>query len=437
MTLRVGPEGPRVRGRVRDELGAPVAGAYLFAGYADEGNLLRRAGVTYASPPPQAAVTDQHGRFELGAVSTAAQLPLWIAADGFALAREEVTAERAARALEIVLVREARVTGLVRDGGGAPLELAEVRAWPEGAGREPMAAPSWGAPTAWTSSSGSFQLVGLRPGPTVLCASVHGLGEARASVVLAAGETATWLAEVRPAEELAGSVVDERGAPLDRLGGAVPHSRRRVRALHPRRPRGRRGPVRTLPARRGRARGRGRARAAVERARERAPDRAPARRRRRAARRGRRGAPAHGAERCLRERRRAHPLRRRPARDGARASRRLPRRRVAGAVRLDPGALRGRHGERRATSASTSARRRAAPRPTWRSRSARPSSRLGHSTSSSVRSVTGLLARASEARTPPATRFRCASAPTRPRGRAGRGSRRAPASGRRAHGRAP
>jgi hypothetical protein len=66
----------------------------------------------------------------------------------------------------------------------------------------------------WTRSDGSFEIVGLQPGPVDLRASVRGLGEARASVVLVAGETTTWLAEIRPAKELAGSVVDESGDPL-------------------------------------------------------------------------------------------------------------------------------------------------------------------------------------------------------------------------------
>lgn len=213
VTLHVGAAGPRLQGVVRDELGALVPGAYLFAGHASGGHLARRVSATLAAPPPQWAVTDEQGRFEIIALPPAGS-PLWIAAEGFAVGHEELTLERVVRPLEITLVREARVTGSVSDASGDPLEGVEVRAWPEGDLRGPILPPRWGEAMGWTRHDGSFELAGLQPGPVELRASVRGFGEARESVVLVAGETTTWLAEIRPADELAGSVVDESGAPL-------------------------------------------------------------------------------------------------------------------------------------------------------------------------------------------------------------------------------
>lgn len=213
VVLRVGATGPGLRGVVRDESGKPVAKAYLFAGHRSEGHRLKRERETIAAPPPQWAVTDEEGRFEIDAVPPTGS-PLWVAAEGFAVEREEVTPERAAGLLEITLVREARLVGSVSHVQGEPIADVEVRAWSAGDLRGPFLAPSWGEATCWTRTDGSFELGGLQPGPVDLRASMRGLGEAHESAVLVAGETTTWHAVIQPADELAGSVVDENGAPL-------------------------------------------------------------------------------------------------------------------------------------------------------------------------------------------------------------------------------
>jgi RNA polymerase sigma factor (sigma-70 family) len=216
VTLHVGASGPRLRGIVRDERGDPIEDAYLFVGRAIEPRILGRDGMRYSSPPPQCTSTDEEGHFEIDAVPMLDGLPLWVAAEGFATGYADLDREEAAAWLEITLPLAARVTGFVRDAEGLVLEHAEVSVVDA---RDPrpvswISGPDWSWGKTWTISDGSFAVEALRPGLAEVRASVRGLGETRATLVLVAGETTTWEAEVLAGDVLAGSVVDERGEPI-------------------------------------------------------------------------------------------------------------------------------------------------------------------------------------------------------------------------------
>jgi hypothetical protein len=213
VTLRVGPPGSRLHGVVRDQRGVSIAGAVLFAGYAVGPH--RRAnngGPDTMNPPPQCTSTDEQGRFQLQSVPSS--IPLWIAADGYATARERITPEQGGGALVITLAPEARVHGSVRDARGGALAQVEVSVNQDDASAaEQDWAPRWGWKQVLTGPDGSFEIGALAAGAAELRAFLRPVGEARTTVELVAGETHTWLAVVQPARVIEGIVVDERGDP--------------------------------------------------------------------------------------------------------------------------------------------------------------------------------------------------------------------------------
>jgi RNA polymerase sigma-70 factor (ECF subfamily) len=218
VTLHVGERGPKVRGIVRASGGAPIAGAILFLGSAQDTRHTVVDGVkTLFSPPAQSVSTGPDGRFEAEAVPTKLPLPVWACAEGFAVWQENVTVTEPETWIEIELARAASVSGIVRDEQGTP--AAELEVFALQAGIDPAVGfayggPAWGRAQTWSAADGSYRLARVRPGPTALFARDRREREAHAEVELVAGEEFRWDALLRRGGEIAGVVLDERRAPI-------------------------------------------------------------------------------------------------------------------------------------------------------------------------------------------------------------------------------
>ena len=126
-----------VRGRVEDELGAPVAGARVVLAGLENGRTdpeeLRRLG-PLADEFTFDGVTDERGRFTLGGVPVRPQR-LWAGGEGLAWKSiGPIEPARGGAGDDVVLVlapldASDRITGRVLDPDGQPVANAEVRTW--------------------------------------------------------------------------------------------------------------------------------------------------------------------------------------------------------------------------------------------------------------------------------------------------------------------
>ena len=218
VTLHLGTAGPRVRGRVRDEQGLPVVNAYVIAGHMVDPRRFGRDKQMYITPPPQGTTTDAEGRFAFAAVPAAGPaLSLWVGAGGFAVAHEELTLETPETWVDVTLTAPASVTGVVRAEDGGPLSGVEITAQaagnpPAGTPLRAFMAPQWAQASAWSDSSGAFELHALRATTVELVAELRRTGEARETVALVAGQTFAWNPVLRQARDIVGVVVDEHVA---------------------------------------------------------------------------------------------------------------------------------------------------------------------------------------------------------------------------------
>jgi protocatechuate 3,4-dioxygenase beta subunit len=190
--------GARVAGRVIDERGNPVQGAWLM--------LSTRTG-GFGDVPSGDAMADDQGRFEFAAVQPG-KLTLTANADGYL--QEEVEVEIPARGLEnlrVSLRPGASIVGRVLGPDGGPVPGAQVQLVPDDAGNVIALQPGQ------TDGSGSFRLRGVPEGPRSLVVehpahprTVKDLevrpGENRIEIQLGAGH------------EVRGRVVDSAGRPV-------------------------------------------------------------------------------------------------------------------------------------------------------------------------------------------------------------------------------
>jgi len=203
--------GGELGGRVLGPDGAPVAGATVLVG--GDGLGFRRVFVpgggelTGTGAPPAVARTDEAGRYALAGLD-AGRTFVAVRAEGLARWRGEVAVSAGERAtLDASLLAEARLTGRVLDGSGAPVALAHVQLQ-NAFGRLD--------PSCTTAADGAFCLAGLAPGPLRVVASAREKGNASTTLTAQAGDELTWDAVVGLGLVLRGRVLDAGGGALAR-----------------------------------------------------------------------------------------------------------------------------------------------------------------------------------------------------------------------------
>jgi hypothetical protein len=211
--LVLGAGGGSVRGRVLDPDGSPLERAGVLAG--PDGGWTSGAQPGTA-PEPAFAETDEQGVFELRSDLPPGKHPIHATARGFPVWRGEVeVAAGQATSIDIRLERAARIEGRLLGIDGAPAAGVTVLASEEDRGGwyHDRFAPS----ESITDEHGWFALDWVAPGLRELNASDYDrpeIGRARASVLCAAGETATCELHLDLGHTISGRVTGEDGVPL-------------------------------------------------------------------------------------------------------------------------------------------------------------------------------------------------------------------------------
>lgn len=202
--------GLRLEGRVVDSNGEPVAEVRVWA---RDDNAMGMGGLIGAESREADARTGPDGRFVVDGLARGNLQTVWAEAEGYtraSLSGVEVPAEEP---LRIVLERSAKVSGVVTDSSGAPVEDARVtvRAEP---GAEINLRTFFA--NATSDEDGEFTVEDVTPGRLMLLTSAEGfLADERAGLEVVAGET---LDDVRivlePGATVTGRVMDSLGNPL-------------------------------------------------------------------------------------------------------------------------------------------------------------------------------------------------------------------------------
>lgn len=207
----------RLRGRVLDPDGAPIAGARVVAG-APIGSWIHDAtGLTIGlTAPPLAATSGADGRFEVLDSLPDGELPVTAIAFGRAAwSGTLVLPLDPARELEIRLAPAARIEGRVLGIDGRPAAgVLVVQASEDRGGWYHDAVPS---PSDTTDPDGWFELEWVEPGAREVCASDRSrpeLGRARVNVACVAGATSRCELVLDLGQRISGRILDEQGAPL-------------------------------------------------------------------------------------------------------------------------------------------------------------------------------------------------------------------------------
>ena len=209
LTLELGPPGGELRGRVIDESGEPIAGAWILVGSEYGWPAPDSAHRTEVEgPPPLRASADAEGAFSIadipvGRVPIAAradEFGPWSGADriepGFTLE------------IEITLQAGAIVAGIVHDESGQPVSGADVQTGDYGI-------MEWVGTTS--STDGRYELHGLPAGTKKLSASVPGGGRDAATLTLVAGERIEWNPVLAVGLQILGRIVDTKGTAVGGL----------------------------------------------------------------------------------------------------------------------------------------------------------------------------------------------------------------------------
>ena len=191
--------GAHIRGRVRDKMRAPIAGA-VVRGFAD-----------WPVEPGVPAIegrTEPDGTFVLGATS-APRYRLSVRVPGVAPLTRDVYAP--SDGVELVLDTEGGIAGLVVDDGDRPVESFWVTATSHGARMGRL----------FTGESGRFALDGVPAGTYTVEVTTGELGRQTASNVKVEKAAVTDLGRIRlaPGGSVHGTVIDAASAPV--AGAAV------------------------------------------------------------------------------------------------------------------------------------------------------------------------------------------------------------------------
>jgi len=222
--LRLGTAGGALAGRVLDASGAPAADAVVCVDVGEYGYI--RPDYSWAeSWGPRHVRCDSHGRFvveglrpgELPVAARAAGTPPWSGLVAIEAGRT--------RELEIQLPASAALAGVVRDGSGAPVARAFVRAFayalsPEFLGLGDYSGSSvFGSLVTVADGEGRYRLSGIWAGEAHAYASpprAEGAPEVHAEARLAPrpGETLEWNPVLEPGRVLRGRARFADGAPV-------------------------------------------------------------------------------------------------------------------------------------------------------------------------------------------------------------------------------
>ena len=195
-----------LRGRVSDPEGLPVEGAVVLVGTEEPQAAERNetGGFSYGAAP-QDTDTDEQGAFEMDSIA-AGWMPLQVRARGFAPYRSEVEVMVGVNSnVEVTLVREARVTGIVRDGAGQPVPSVWVHT---------SVINRLATAMTHTRPDGSYELEGLPTGRVDLVAEDRELGRTTVELDLASGSTTEWNPVLVAEPRIHGILLDEEREPL-------------------------------------------------------------------------------------------------------------------------------------------------------------------------------------------------------------------------------
>ena len=190
----------RIRGRVVDEDGKPLAGARVAPTY------------PYFS---EAATSAADGTFELGTIASEGYLALEVSLDGYISSRQQIeresfgargSSDARTQPIELRLARGTRVTGRVLDARGAPVWGAWISVGPS----QYVSASI----QAFSERDGSFALEQVPLGPQTLWASRLGFAQHVTPIEVSAEFVNTIELRLEEGHFLGGIVLDENGEPL-------------------------------------------------------------------------------------------------------------------------------------------------------------------------------------------------------------------------------
>jgi RNA polymerase sigma factor (sigma-70 family) len=218
VTLRLGPAGGILRGRVLDPSRQPIAGASIQVGDClPNGKAMVVGSLGIVGAAPLRTRTGAEGSFlvagaPVGGDHAGRAVRVFAGAHGFA-SWQGVVDGAAAQPPEllIVLARGAAVNGRVADPVGRPIAGVLVMA---GSGSTSTAEPAWMRRSTSTASDGSFALGGLSAGAIEMYAQTRSGAHVRETVLAAEGGTARWDPILGGGRRIQGRLVDERGSPL-------------------------------------------------------------------------------------------------------------------------------------------------------------------------------------------------------------------------------